>query len=104
MRYQLVDYFDVWGNSKEGYEINDQRVINIVELPDNASDQDFLDTAIEEGIIKKGVNLSDIIIEEYGTTIEILDPNPKDYFIEEEEEEEENGKYPLPICGFWSID
>jgi len=98
-KYELIDYFDVWGNSKEGYWVNNQRIIGEIILPDSPSDQDFLDVAIDNGILKHNVTLDDVVIEEYGNTIEILDPNPR-----EPEEEETNAKEPLPICGFIPLD
>ena len=102
MKYELVDYFDVWGNCRDGYEINDQRIVGTVELPDNPTKQDFLNAAIEAGILKYNVTLGDVIIEGYGDTVEILDPNPREP--EEIDQEETNAKEPLPICGFIPLD
>ena len=28
--YKLIDYFDVWGNETDGYEVNDKIDTNIV--------------------------------------------------------------------------
>jgi hypothetical protein len=104
-KYELVDYFDVWGNCWDGYVINDQRIVGIVELPDNPTDQDFLDAAIDAGILRDSVTLADIVVEEYGNNTEILDTNPKEPFDQEKDIEEiDKGKDPLPLCAFCPVD
>lgn len=41
--WRLVDYDDVWGNKKEGYEVNHERVIKRkLEIPDDATDKEIV--------------------------------------------------------------
>lgn len=41
--WRLVDYDDVWGNKKDGYEVNHERVIKRkLEIPDDATDKQIV--------------------------------------------------------------
>lgn len=43
-KYRLVDYFDVWGNEEDGFEVNNLAVIeNDITISDDATEQDILD-------------------------------------------------------------
>lgn len=43
-KYKLVDYYDVWGNEEDGFEVNDIAVIaDDVVISDDADEQDILD-------------------------------------------------------------
>ena len=51
-KYTLVNYFDVWGNEKEGYEINN--LCNEVEgitITDDASEKDILKYLVQIGFL-----------------------------------------------------
>ena len=41
-KYRLINYMDVWGNNKEGYEINDQCIEGDLIIPKDASNKDIL--------------------------------------------------------------
>ena len=41
--YKLIDYFDVWGNETDGYEVNDKIDTNIMlEIPDDITDEELI--------------------------------------------------------------
>lgn len=40
--YALVNYFDVWGNEKDGWQVNDSRVEGTVVINEYASDKEIL--------------------------------------------------------------
>lgn len=43
-KYKLVDYFDVWGNLEDGYEVNNLAVVaDDIVLSDDVTDQEILD-------------------------------------------------------------
>jgi hypothetical protein len=43
-KYRLVDYFDVWGNEEDGFEVNNLAVIEDgITISDDATEQDILD-------------------------------------------------------------
>ena len=43
-KYKLVDYYDVWGNEEDGFEVNDIAVIaDDIVISDDADEQDILD-------------------------------------------------------------
>lgn len=43
-KYRLVDYFDVWGNEEDGYEVNNLTTIaDDIIITDDATEQDILD-------------------------------------------------------------
>lgn len=51
-KYTLVNYFDVWGNEKEGYEINN--LCNEVEgitITDDATEKDVLKYLVQIGFL-----------------------------------------------------
>jgi len=53
MKYNLVDYFDVWFNEEEGYTVNDIARTNIViDITDNDSDDDIINKLIDVGFLK----------------------------------------------------
>ena len=59
---ELLNYFDVWGNEIDGWEINDQ-TRHELEVDFNlseTSEQDLLDWLIEIGFLKCYVQLSDL--------------------------------------------
>ena len=42
-KFRVVDYFDVWGNPKDGYEVNDARVVREkIEIADDATDKQIV--------------------------------------------------------------
>ncbi|MBS5368967.1 MAG: hypothetical protein KHY19_05845 [Coprobacillus cateniformis] len=43
-RYKLVDYFDVWGNEEEGWEVNDLcTIFDDLYMEDDITDEDIID-------------------------------------------------------------
>lgn len=72
--YELINYFDVWGNKQDGYEVNnlctEERDIY---LGEDASDMDLLKFLKRIGFLKKHVRLNMLCIEDLGGQIEISD-------------------------------
>jgi hypothetical protein len=63
MRYQLYTY-DVWGNEKDGYEVNNIFSTNaIYELDENMTDKEIVKALKDQGLIKKGIHTSSIEID-----------------------------------------
>lgn len=51
--YEIVDYFDVWGNPEDGFEVNDlSRTGEIVTIDDSASEDDVIDGLIRVGYLR----------------------------------------------------
>ena len=43
MKYKLIDYYDVLGNEKDGYEVNNlNTVVTGIEITDDATDTDII--------------------------------------------------------------
>ncbi len=43
MKYQLINYFDVWGNKEDGYTVNNQCVeFDDLVIADDATEKDIL--------------------------------------------------------------
>lgn len=61
-RYELVNYFDVWGNKREGYEVNNLCKEGQLDLPENATYKDIIQAIKAFGFFKKTVrtNMVDI--------------------------------------------
>jgi hypothetical protein len=52
--YQLWTY-DVWGNKKDGFEVNDRRKQCIVKLPDAPTDKQIKRALYDSGVFGKGI-------------------------------------------------
>ena len=61
----LVNYFDVWGNKKDGWEINNLCTEGKIELPDDYTDQDIVKALKEFGFFKKTVRANMLDIEHH---------------------------------------
>lgn len=62
-KYRVVSY-DVWGNAKDGYEVNDTYPTGLsVELPANPSDREIMQALKEVGYIKKSTRLAQLMID-----------------------------------------
>ena len=52
-RWRLINYFDVWGNEKDGYEVNNQCVeFDDLYIADDATDKDILNYLKDTGFLK----------------------------------------------------
>lgn len=47
-KYRLIDYFDVWGNPDDGYEVNDLSREFYVILPHDATVEDIITALISK--------------------------------------------------------
>ena len=46
--YKLIDYFDVWGNATDGWEVNDvTTVIHDIAIAEDATDEEIIDYLIQ---------------------------------------------------------
>lgn len=75
-RPRTVDYrlwtYDIWGNAKDGYEVNDRYRQGIVALPKDATDDEVIACLQDNGDVKKGIRREFLEIEgESGHTIYI---------------------------------
>ena len=76
MRYKLIDYYDVWDNEKEGYEVNNLCTCATgIEITDDATDADIINYL-------KSINF----LSEKATT-ETIELSGDDFFIELTEKE-----------------
>lgn len=66
--YQWIEY-DVWGNKRDGYEVNQSFTTSVeVSLPDGASDRQILQALKHAGILKRGIHLKSVDIRDDGST------------------------------------
>lgn len=72
-KFELVNYFDVWGNKKDGYEVNNQCREGIVELSDNATNKDIIHTLIDFGFFNETASTKNVEIQDFGDMIELFD-------------------------------
>lgn len=50
--YTLVDYIDVWGNSEDGFEVNDvRRYENYISITENMTDLDIIQALVNKGYL-----------------------------------------------------
>ena len=69
--YTLINYFDVWGNEDDGYEVNNQCIeVEDVVIADDATDQDIIDYLFQnEYLTDDDISLYEV--EDNGDFIEI---------------------------------
>lgn len=47
-RYELIDYFDVWGNVSDGWEVNNQCVLfRELQISDKATDKEIISCLVD---------------------------------------------------------
>ena len=51
MKQFRVYILDVWGNPKDGFEVNDRSGCGTIDLPDNYSDQDLIQALLDADIL-----------------------------------------------------
>ena len=91
-RYRIYDY-DVWGNAKDGYEVNDVfKTSYVVELSENPSDEEIIKALKKVGFLKPNFRTSSFEIEgEPGYTLYVTYNTikmPMHYFCELRKEDE----------------
>lgn len=62
VQYRLINYFDVWGNKRDGWEVNNLCEEGIIELPENFTDKDMIKALKEFGFFKKTVRSNQLDI------------------------------------------
>jgi hypothetical protein len=70
-KWKLIDYFDVWGNEVDGYEVNNLCEAGSIELGDHFTDNDILSGLIEVGYFKESVTLDMLAIEDCFPFVEL---------------------------------
>lgn len=64
MKARLIDYFDVWGNEEDGWEVNNLCVLeDDIYISENTTNEDILDFLFAIGYLNTTEN---ICIREYG--------------------------------------
>ena len=71
-RYKLVDYFDVWGNEEEGWEVNDLcTIFDDLYMEDDITDEDIIDYIISIDYLNSKAK-EGVIIQGDGVMIELV--------------------------------
>ena len=69
MKWDLIDY-EVWGNKKEGYEINNCfRVVEGIVIDDTDTDKDIVKKLKEVGYLKNTVKVNQLTIESHSDSM-----------------------------------
>ena len=72
MKFELIDYFDIWGNSEDGWDVNDSCILyRDIFLPEDFSDNEIIDTLINIGYFKINASVSNFEIVDLCGMIEI---------------------------------
>ena len=62
--YKLIDYFDVWGNETDGYEVNDKIDTNIIlEIPYDVTDEELISKLVNVGFLGNNATVENVRIE-----------------------------------------
>ena len=71
--YRLINYFDVWGNCKDGWEINNQCVeMEDLNLTEDATNKDICEYLKKTGYLKTS-DMRRLAVIDYGDYIEICE-------------------------------
>lgn len=71
MFYTLINYFDVLGNKKDGYEINNQCIkFNDWYISDDSTKKDILNYLVKAGYLKTS-DMRKVNIDDYGDYMEV---------------------------------
>ena len=72
MYYTLINYFDVWGNKQDGYEINNQCMeFDDWYIDDNATHKDILEYLVNAGYLRTS-DMRKVNIDDYGNYMEVF--------------------------------
>ena len=73
MRYSLINYFDVWGNSIDGWEVNNKCVeFNDLHITDDATHKDILSYLKSINFLTTD-DIRKLTVEDSGDVIEIFE-------------------------------
>jgi hypothetical protein len=62
IKYRLINYFDVWGNEEDGWEVNNLCSEGELLLSEDATSKDILAALIDFGFIKEEATLEQLDI------------------------------------------
>lgn len=72
--YTLINYFDVWGNEVDGYEVNNQCVeAKDIVIADDATDKEVLNKLVEMGFLNTSDMRRLVVENDWNCGIEILE-------------------------------
>lgn len=70
-KYSLINYFDVWGSKKDGWEVNNQCVeVDDLVITDDATEKDILEYLVSIGFLATA-DRRRVRLEDYGDNMEI---------------------------------
>ena len=73
MKYELINYFDVWGNAEDGWEVNNQCVeFRDLIITEDASDKDILNYLVDIGFLATS-DMRKLLVDNNGDMIEIFE-------------------------------
>lgn len=52
MKTWRVYSLDVWGNQRDGFEVNDRCNVGTIELPEDATDKQIIRAMVEQGYLR----------------------------------------------------
>lgn len=62
--YDLIDYFDVWGNEEDGWEVNNQCKVDEITISDDVTDEEILKYLKDIGYLKLDASCYEIVGEQ----------------------------------------
>ena len=70
-KWQLIDYFDVWGNANDGWDVNDCRVVEEnIWLDNSVTNKEILKYLEKIGYLNTS-DMRKLVVEDIGDIIEI---------------------------------
>ena len=71
--WTLINYFDVWGNEVDGWEVNDSRIErNDIAIDDSMTNKDILDKLVEVGFLTTS-DMRRLAVEDMGELITVFE-------------------------------
>lgn len=73
-RWRLINYFDVWGNKEDGYEVNNQCTeFDDLMMDEESTDEEIIQFLQTTGFFTDSASLETVTIEDMGDLIEFSD-------------------------------
>jgi hypothetical protein len=73
MIYRLVDYFDVWGNKRDGFEVNNLSVVeDEIYISEDSTNKEIVQFLKRIGYFKKSVRMNMVDVYNDGEFIEFF--------------------------------
>lgn len=73
IKYRLINYFDVWGNEVDGWEVNNLCEEGVLEIEENANNEELIEALKDFGFFNDNANINTVEVWNDFEMIEFFD-------------------------------